>query len=253
MDVKQAAYELKAEFARHAMLDRIERDRRYHAELRRRIEIPEERRRDRERAEQFEAALATPVQITAFKARLDTYDTATVEALMNNERQFGNVRERIQNMLLEAHVLPDGRRVFRTRDGKQVFDEHGQEVSPDTVKADAIDPRKPVWEDYRSERAEEARFVDERRQLQDYQQKLDDARTKVNEGNLTENELDRMDKELEKSMPKAVRDIVQRNEAQGQQVDKEAPSKDATDISPDSPAKSDRRGTPVSSHAPGPG
>lgn len=241
MDVKQAAYELKAEFARHAMLDRIERDRRYHAELRRRIEIPEERRRDRERAEQFEAALATPVQITAFKARLDIYDTATVEALMNNERQFGDVRERIQNMLLEAHVLPDGRRVFRTRDGKQVFDESGRELGPDVIKADDIDREKPAWEDFRDLRDSKARLENERRQLQDYQQKLDDARTKANEGSLTKDDLDRMDKDLEKSMPKAVRDIVQRNDGQRQQIDKDAPSRATTELSPDSPPKSDRR------------
>jgi len=250
MDVKQAAYELKAEFARHAMLDRIERDRRYHAELRRRIEIPEERRRDRERAEQFEAALATPVQITAFKARLDTYDTATVEALMNNEHQLRDVRERIQNMLLEAHVLPDGRRVFRTRDGKQVFDEFGKELGPDTIRAGDIDGRKPAWEDFRGLQETEVKLEDERKQLQDYQQKLDDARTKANEGNLTNDDLDRMDKELEKSMPKAVRDIVQRNEAQHQQIGTETPSQDATDLSPDSPPKSDRRGGFAS---PGPG
>jgi len=241
MDVKQAAYELKAEFSRHAMWDRSVRERRYNAELRRRIEAPEEKRRERERNEQLEVALATAVQITTFKARLDTYDTATVEALMNNDVQLGEVRERIQSMLLKAHVLPDGRRVFRTRDGMQVFDESGKEVSPEVIRPEEIDRRKPVWEDYRSDKAQEARLVEERKQLQDYQQKLDDARTKVNEGNLTKDDLDQLGKDLDKNMPGAVRDIVQRNEAQHQQIGSDAPSQESTDRSPDSPPKSDRR------------
>jgi len=159
---------------------------------------------------------------------------------MNNERQFRDVRERIENMLLEAHVLPDGRRVFRTRDGRQVFDEHGQEVSSDVLKVDAIDPRKPVWEDFRSDRAEEARLVEERGQLQEYQQKLDDARSKANDGNLTSDDLDSLDADLEKSMPKAVRDIVQRNDGQRAEIDK-ASLPQATDTSPERPLSMERR------------
>jgi len=253
MDVRQAAYELKAEFARSAMFDRIERERRYNAELRRRIEAPEERRRERERVEQFEAALVTAGQITTFKARLDTYDTATVEALMNNESQLRDVRERIQTMLLEAHVLPDGRRVFRTRDGKQVFDEHGQEVGPDTLKADAIDPRKPVWEDYLLERTEEERLAQERRALQEYQQKLDDARTKVNEGNLTKDDLDQLDKDLDKAMPGAVRDIVQRDGQRQTPENQKTATHEAPDASPEISEKPERRGPPPSSALRAPG
>jgi len=253
MDVKQATYELKAEFTRSAMLERIERERRYNAELRRRIEAPEQRRRERERAEQFEVALATATQLTIFTARLDTYDTATVEALMNNDRQLGEVRERIQNMLLEAHVLPDGRRVFRTRDGKQVFDESGRELGPDVINADDIDREKPVWEDFRDLRDSKARLEYERRELLEYQQKLDDARTRVNEGNLTKDDLDRMDKDLEKSMPKTVRDIVQRNDAQQPEMGKDTPSQETTDLSPDSLPKSERRGGPASLQGPGRG
>jgi len=247
MDVKQAAYELKSEFAQHAMLDRTDRERRYNVELRRRIEIPEERRKERERIEQIEAALATPVQVAIFKAQLDAYDTVTVEALMNNERQFAEIRARIQSMLLEAHVLPDGRRVFRTRDGKQVFDEHGREVSPDTLKADAIDPRRPTWEDLQGARDQEKRVIEERERLDQYQQKLDEARNKVNEGNLTKEELDQLDKELEKSMPKPVREVVQRNDAQGAQIDNDLPTP-ATANSPDSPlsmVRGDGTGPPL--------
>ena len=99
----------------------------------------------------------------------------------------------------------------------------------------------------------EAKLNEERTELQEYQKKLDDARTRVKEGDLTESELDRMDKDLEKSMPKAVRDIVQRNDGQHQQIGKETPSQETEELSPDSPPKSDRRGSLASPQGPGRG
>lgn len=253
MDLKAETYAVRAEFARSAALDQRDRER-AHEEHRKRVQKErEETIKEREELEFFEAVLATPAQIEDFTIKLDRYDTATVEALMNNEVQLQEVRKRIETMLLEAHVLPDGRRVFRTRDGKQVFDEFGKEVGTDTIRPDMIDEQRPPWEDYLADRQREAKLKEERTQLQDYQNKLDDARTRVKEGNLTETELDRMDKDLEKSMPKAVRDIVQRNDAQHQQIGKETPSQETEELSPDSPPKFERRSVSAPPQGPGRG
>lgn len=156
------------------------------------------------------AVLASEPQITAFKVRLDTYDAATVEALQQNEQLLVQVRERIDAMLFEAHVLPDGRRVFRTRDGKQVFDEHGQEIEPEIVDPRQIDPRRPFWEDYRDEVATEARLRAEREQLHQYQDRLDQAREQVREGSITERELDDLGADLDQAMPASVRRVLDR-------------------------------------------
>lgn len=253
MDLRAETYAIRAEFARNAALDQRDRER-ANEEHRKRVQKErDEVIKEREELEFFEAVLATPTQIEAFSIKLDRYDTATVEALMNNEVQLQEVRKHVEKMLLEAHVLPDGRRVFRTRDGKQVFDETGKEVSADTIRPDVIDEKKPVWEDYQAGRQREAKLNEERTELQEYQKKLDDARTRVKEGDLTESELDRMDKDLEKSMPKAVRDIVQRNDGQHQQIGKETPSQETEELSPDSPPKSDRRGSLASPQGPGRG
>ena len=202
-------------------------------EIRKRIvRERKEEREDRRNADFLMAVMATPTQIQAFTVKLDRYDTATVEALMVNGEKLQEVRKQIDQMLLEAHVLPDGRRVFRTRDGKQVFDEAGQAVAAEVVRADAIDPRKPAWEDYRAVVERESKLQEERIQLRDYQERLDEARVKVNEGSLTKDDLDNLDADLEKSMPKAVRDVVQRGEAQRAQIDKDAPLQ-TTDISPE--------------------
>jgi hypothetical protein len=76
-----------------------------------------ERRENAEFAAALKFALATPEQIAAFTVRLDTYDTATVEALLANQEALDAVKARIDDLLLKAHTLPDGRRVFKTEDG----------------------------------------------------------------------------------------------------------------------------------------
>lgn len=88
-----------------------------------------ERRRDTEFVMALQGALAPAHKIADFTVKLDRYDTATVQALMDNERDVLAVREKIDAMMLKAHVLPDGRRVFKTEDGTRVFDEFGAQLN----------------------------------------------------------------------------------------------------------------------------
>jgi hypothetical protein len=70
-------------------------------------------------------AMATDTQIAEFRVELDDYRAATVESLMEDEQRLAEIRERIEKELAQAYVLPDGRRVFKFRDGVRVIDEFG--------------------------------------------------------------------------------------------------------------------------------
>lgn len=148
---------------------------------------------------------ATVQELEAFTVQLDQYDIATVAALNQNAIELEAVHERIERMLRGAHTLEDGTRVFRTRDGSQVFDEFGQEVMPEVVTPDEIDPAAPVWEDYWSGREHERSLLLEQEQLLDYQERLDDARDHLNDGEVGRDELDALGEELEELMPMTVR------------------------------------------------
>ena len=65
--------------------------------------------RDKENIEMFGQGMvvATELQIIQFKAKLDTYDTATVAALMENQQQLDAVRDKIEAMF--GTRLRDGR------------------------------------------------------------------------------------------------------------------------------------------------
>lgn len=166
----------------------------------------EDERYDAELMTAMGVVLAAAEDIAEFRLQLDAYDATTVEALMENREALEAARKRIDLMLAKAYVLPDGRRVFKTEDGLRVFDEHGQELSPETIDPAEIDDSKPKWEAFKAEIDAEKRLIEERQDLLAYQEKLDAARKRLDNGEITQQELDRIKDELVADMPDAVRE-----------------------------------------------
>lgn len=162
------------------------------------------RENDEKDTKELEEVLATSAQIAAFDAHLDSYDTKTVEALMENREALDRVRDGLRRMTDEAYVLPDGRHVFRTADGRQVFDEHGLEVSK-AVDPDAIGDNHPTWEAFKAAKGAETKLETEQHALLDFQAKVDDARERVGKGGITKKQLDDLDADLKASAPPTVR------------------------------------------------
>ncbi|MCP2000892.1 hypothetical protein [Nitrobacter winogradskyi] len=136
---------------------------------------------------------------------MDKYDTATVGALIENQEAIDAVRARIDAMLEEAYVLPDGRRVFKTKDGTRVFDEYGKEATK-IVDPDAIDERHPTWEAFKAETDAKVKLEEDRQQLLEYQAKLGEARERLDKGEITKDELEELKSGLAEDMPDAARE-----------------------------------------------
>lgn len=85
-------------------------------------------------------------RLDAYDAKLDAYDAAIVEALMLNRERLDALLLYREQMLTEAYVLEDGRRVFKSEDGTLVMDEFGVEVSSEEVDPSLIGPRHPSLE-----------------------------------------------------------------------------------------------------------
>ncbi|MDJ0826417.1 MAG: hypothetical protein QNJ16_13005 [Rhodobacter sp.] len=210
VDVRYADHQLKRR-------DRMEADRRRRREVKR-ARDEKEKRDDLEDAAKdsataFAAAVAfsppaPPERLVEFEAELTEFDIAVVKALMKNEEAIAEVTQRIDALLAQAFVMPDGRRVFRTEDGTRVFDEFGEEVSADEIDPAAIDTRAPTWEEFQALQVERAELVDERDRLHDFQTKLDEARVEISDGEISDAELDALEAELADIMPDAVRDEV---------------------------------------------
>lgn len=178
-----------------------------------------------EQSEMIDLALTiiTAEDADAFRLELDTYDTATIEALQQNEIALTLARTERDRIFAEAHVLGDGRRVFKTKDGLRVFDESGQELKADVIDADEIDDARPRWETARPIIETYKELVKERSEILDYQAKLDSARERLDAGDMTRKEFHELRDELQDDMPDAVREHVAGMEpVPGQSKDAEA-------------------------------
>jgi hypothetical protein len=179
----------------------------------------EERREEKQR-EYLETLAAndraSEAQIASFYERLTRYDTAVVEALMENEQALDATSGKLDAMRAQAHALPDGRKVFRTLDGQQVFDEHGAAVSRDTLDPDVIGEGKPCWEAFKTQLDARTRLEQERGALLEFQARTDEAREKAGKDGISAKELDAIRAELEQAKPEAVR---QKLAARGQNAD----------------------------------
>jgi hypothetical protein len=168
-----------------------------------------EARREEKQREYLEtlAAIdrATEAQIASFYECLTHYDTAVVEALMENEHALDETSGKLTEMRAQAYALPDGRKVFATIDGQHVFDEHGAAVGRDTLDPDAIGEGKPCWESFKTQLDARTRLEQERGALLEFQSRADKAREKAGEEGISGKELDAIGAELDQAMPEAVR------------------------------------------------
>lgn len=192
-----------------------------------------DRRRDKEREESKEerseattndllSAVEQVAELREISERLDALEVQVTQSLLENDQKLDAVREKLHAMLAAAVVLPDGRRVFKTEDGTQVFDEHGEEVSPDVIDPDSIDDNLATWEDFQAELDREADLLVEREQLLDLQQDIDAARDAAEKGELDVSELDALEAEFG--------ELEKPSNASAQTVETTSPTAEHTEI-----------------------
>lgn len=150
------------------------------------------------------AVLATEIEIAEFESRLDTYDEATVKALMQNSEKLSSINIEIEALLNRAYVMDDGRRVFKTEDGSQVFDEFGAEVSFEELDPALVPDDNPKAEQFLSMLNEKTELEAEQAQLLEFQDKLDAARDVASQDDFTTDELEELDAELAAMLPMPV-------------------------------------------------
>ncbi|WP_299971478.1 hypothetical protein [uncultured Roseobacter sp.] len=137
--------------------------------------------------------------------RVDLHSSATIEALLENQERLDAIEQRMDHMLSEAYVLPDGRRVFKSEDGVRVEDEFGAVVSASEVDPDSIEDYRPSLETWEAAYEQKQALNDERAELIEYQNKLDQAQTLIDQGGLSADDFDDLDNLMTSDVPDAVR------------------------------------------------
>ena len=180
--------------------------------LQRRQQQDRERRQKEERLDQGESDLIDLASVVIsseqeefLHSEINVYQTATVEALERNREAIEIMQERLEQIMMRAHTLEGGRRVFKTEDGLRVFDEFGAELSPDIISPDEISDHAPRWETAKDMMDELERLEAEQSQLLDFQADLDDAQDLLDSGKMTQVQFDNLRTRLAADAPDAVK------------------------------------------------
>lgn len=203
IDAVSAARE--AQFAARIEAERQEGFRRMGERIDERKKETEEREKDGFKAVEREIIHGNlELRARRLESRIGLHQQAVIQALLENQRQLDEAEDRIDQMLAEAHVLEDGRRVFKSEDGTRVFDEHGQEIGAEILDPAAIDDNKTRWEQFKAEKDEHTRLTAEREELLNYQNQLDQAQDRLEQQGFSADDADDLDGLLTGGAPDAI-------------------------------------------------
>ena len=189
--VNTAAY-LK-HFARQQEEERLRRDRK------------EDLAEDAGEVLDFAMAVISVADATELRFELDLYGTGTVAALQQNETELADVQKRLEKVFAKSYTLPDGRKVWKTMGGNEVYDERGEKLDLSVINPADIADDYPKWEAVKPMLDERDLLLNERAEIIAYQDKLDAARDRLDSGEMTRKEFDDLRDELKADMPDAVR------------------------------------------------
>ena len=193
--------------------------------------------------------LATPQEIEAFavkldefEARLDTYDKATVKALLESQQRLEAFQHQREAMLRKAYVMDDGRRAFRSEDGLFYIDENRNTVDPSNLDLSRFTDVMPSAEAFIENEDNILREEALQQEIHEFDAAKDRAqdrgkeiRAEIEKGSVTKERLDELseelnglDKDLMQVMPSAVRTHVSAFGLDTDKPDMKAGFEDAT-------------------------
>ena len=158
--------------------------------------------RAREHGYSWTADLIEQMRLNRIADRLDELDRASARALELALKREREARETLEQIQSQAMIV-QGRRAYRTADGRHVYYEDGTRVEEQVAR----DSTRPTWEQYQDANRHVDTAVEERKEIEDYRDRLDRTRSRVqgDDGEpLNKDDLDAIDKELE-AMPDSVR------------------------------------------------
>lgn len=195
-------------------------------------------RRDQERKEEVadrldedilslvaEVVMATQIQITEFRARLNANHEATTAALMENQAKLEDIESRLAeldihlaNFFSHGNVMDDGRLVFLTADRTQAYDEFGEEVSEDEYDYGLFPTDHQPVDPFLNVLKERGELIQARKEtleagqrIHDFEKLNDKALEASDSGKLTKIELEELSAELDDAMPPEVAKHLQGN------------------------------------------
>lgn len=134
-------------------------------------------------------------------------------ALEKNGLESAEAQQQLQEIEDSAATLPDGRKVFRSEDGR-LLAEDGTDVSDQSASVTGLSDRMPSWEEYARAKERADALAREREEIERYRRDvLDPARARLNDPDnpYDKDGLRKTRHDLEEQMPPSVQAAYEQN------------------------------------------
>lgn len=189
--------QLRSEFALHAK----DRHRKAHEHLQNMLRNKRVKREAEDDQNDFvdlvQMIMASDESITRFQDKIDEFRNNTVQNILDYQNQLDELKAEKAALLGNAHVLPDGRHVFRTEDGKNVFDEEGHKVDPDVITPSKISAKSTSWDHFSANRDETDKVKSKLNKEVTTLEKIDELQVELDNGKPTADKLKELNEQLD--------------------------------------------------------
>ncbi|GAA6210958.1 hypothetical protein NBRC116602_06980 [Hyphomicrobiales bacterium 4NK60-0047b] len=168
-----------------------------------------QKRKQAERDEDFDmfmtVVLASQDDIQSFQNILDEYESKATERILDLQNQLDQQLIKQQEMLNNAYVLPDGRRVFKYKNTDKIIDEFGKKVSSDVIDTDFIPDHHPDGETYQSTFDNISKTREQRKEAIEFRDRVNEMQDEIDQGKVSEDRLNDLKSEFDDIMPDSLR------------------------------------------------
>lgn len=167
------------------------------------------KRKQAERDENFDMfitiALASQADLQSFQNMLDDYEAKATQRILELQNKLDQQLSKQKEMLDNAYVLPDGRRVFKFKNTDKVIDEFGENVSPDKITANEIPDHHPDGEAYKANIDNIAQTRKDTKETIKFRDRVNEMQEELDQGKVSEDRLNDLKSEFDDIMPDSLR------------------------------------------------
>ncbi len=127
--------------------------------------------------------------------RLTELDRLSREALEEADLRVKRAKERLDDVHARANVTADGRRIYRTADGKRAFYENGVEATADEIAAVTWKKDGPTWEQRQDGARNWNEAVIQQDKARERVERIQEIKKQVESGQVTRDELEQLERE----------------------------------------------------------
>lgn len=160
----------------------------------------QERRQQQDRLQTFTLTMQQRVQ--QLQTRLDQLDRASLEALREADRRAEQAQKRLEEIQNAATADDQGRRVYRTEDGRTAYYHNGDELTREAQQRVNWKPDGPTWEAHRHAIVETEQAVQQRDEVLVFREHLKDHSKRLN-GDPSPDDIAAIERDLD-NVPTAV-------------------------------------------------